>query len=276
MLGFFFRHYDRLVERYFIFDDGSEDGSLDILRAHPRVTLRPFVYTHPQSRILSSVDFFENCWHASRGQADWVIVTDIDEHLWHRDLEGYIAACDRAGVTAIPALGFQMLSDTFPPPDVTLADRLRMGAPWSPMSKLNLFKPDAITATGYAPGRHSAEPLGRVVLPPRDEMLLLHYKYLDFERLLERHQACAPRSRAVDRERHFGHKYFWERERLKADWDEVAARLVDVAAPGYDAHSRHTEPRWWTGLSPAAAPQGLWGRILETKRRLLRRTSRRI
>ena len=41
MLGFFFRHYDPLVQRYVVFDDGSTDGSLDFLRAHPKVEVRP-------------------------------------------------------------------------------------------------------------------------------------------------------------------------------------------------------------------------------------------
>src|SRR5690242_2946962 len=35
MLPYFFRHYDSFVDRYIIFDDGSTDRSLDILRRHP-------------------------------------------------------------------------------------------------------------------------------------------------------------------------------------------------------------------------------------------------
>ena len=35
MLGFFFRHYNPFVTRYTIFDGGSDDGSLEILRAYP-------------------------------------------------------------------------------------------------------------------------------------------------------------------------------------------------------------------------------------------------
>ena len=37
MLPYFFRHYRSLVERFFIFDDGSTDGSLEFLRAQPDV-----------------------------------------------------------------------------------------------------------------------------------------------------------------------------------------------------------------------------------------------
>ena len=42
MLPFFFNHYDTWVDRYYIHDDGSTDGSLDILHAHPKVEVRRF------------------------------------------------------------------------------------------------------------------------------------------------------------------------------------------------------------------------------------------
>ena len=40
MLGFFFQHYDRFVQRYVVYDDGSTDRSLDILHANPKVEVR--------------------------------------------------------------------------------------------------------------------------------------------------------------------------------------------------------------------------------------------
>ena len=39
----------------------------------------------------------------------------------------------------------------------------------------------------YAPGRHSAAPEGHVVLPARNELLLLHYQYLGFEHVRKRY-----------------------------------------------------------------------------------------
>ena len=32
MLPFFFKNYDPWVDRYFVYDDGSEDNSIDLLR----------------------------------------------------------------------------------------------------------------------------------------------------------------------------------------------------------------------------------------------------
>jgi hypothetical protein len=37
MLPYFFPHYDTLVSRYFVFDDGFTDRSVDLLNAHPKV-----------------------------------------------------------------------------------------------------------------------------------------------------------------------------------------------------------------------------------------------
>ena len=53
LLGYFFRHYDRWVDRYFVHDDGSTDGTLEILRSHPKVVVRAFPRTVPDSFVLS-------------------------------------------------------------------------------------------------------------------------------------------------------------------------------------------------------------------------------
>ena len=45
MLPFFFRHYDPIVDRYIVYDDGSTDRTLEMLAAHPRVEVRPFART---------------------------------------------------------------------------------------------------------------------------------------------------------------------------------------------------------------------------------------
>src|SRR5215469_11730239 len=188
MLPFFFLHYDKLVQRYIIYDDSSTDNSQEILRLNPKVELRPVLRTSDsESRIGPALTHLETCWRESRGTADWVIVTDIDEHLYHPDICNYLAQCRAQGVTIIPALGYQMLAEHFPEHKTLLCQSLTIGARDAVYSKLNIFSPNEIDAINYTPGRHSAAPTGRVVLPAQDELVLLHYRYLDFERVRKRH-----------------------------------------------------------------------------------------
>jgi hypothetical protein len=107
MLGFFFRHYGQWVDRYIVYDDGSTDGSLDVLQRHPGVELRRFQRTRKDSFVLSHQALHDQAWKESRGKADWVIVTALDEHLHvkGRSMPDYLADCARQGVTLVPALG---------------------------------------------------------------------------------------------------------------------------------------------------------------------------
>jgi hypothetical protein len=254
MLGFFFRHYDRFVSRYLVFDDGSTDASLDILHAHPRVEVRSFAYADPTSRILSSTSLSNNFWKESRGRADWVIVTDIDEHLNHPDLTAYLKECKQVGVTIIPAIGYQMFSEVFPAPDSLLERDVVLGYRWANMNKLNIFSPEDVEEVQYAPGRHSANPVGRVMLPPSDELRLLHFKFMDFEMLHTRHRMCAARSRPVDIERRYGAEYFWSRDVLLEGWNFVRENAVDITKVPRRA-SADDAPTWWNELPRAASPR---------------------
>ncbi len=253
MLGFFFRHYEPIVRRYVVFDDGSTDGSLDVLRSNPKVELRPMPeYSDPDSYVASGLAVVEDCWKESRGIADWVIVTDIDEHLYHPHVENYLAICKNQGVTIIPALGYQMMAEQFPPEGCLLSGAVTTGAPSGKLSKMSIFSPDEIEATNFAPGRHSAMLRGNVIAPSRDELLLLHYKYLGFERTRQRYEQYRVRRRKKDLAMSWGYQYSWSREQLLQAWNDCAAGLLDISTPDLRPWETHPGPRWWNGYQRAA------------------------
>ena len=245
VLGFFFRHYDPVVDRYVIFDDGSTDGTLDMLRAHPKVELRRFKRSHPDSLVLSMLTIYNQAWKESRGKADWVFVSNIDEHLHHPRLADYLAECRVDGVTAIPALGYQMLSERFPAPSATLSETVRQGAADPGMSKLQIFDPNAIREINYEPGRHRARPRGRIRWPRRDELMNLHYKLLERDYVRQRHAAMRQGLGETDLNRKLGTHYLWEADELDRFWDAYAGYTVDIGAPGFEPWNSHGERRWW-------------------------------
>lgn len=250
MLGFFFSHYDRLVTRYRIFDDGSSDASLTILANHPRVEIRPMPQEFASLGITArALKLWNHCWKESRGQADWVIVTEIDEHLDHPDLTGYLRRCGESGITVVPALGYQMLSPQFPSPEECLRVTRSLGAPFTAQSKLNIFDPNAIGEIAYAAGRHTAAPTGRVRAPAHDEVVNRHYKYLGIDYVYRRNAELG--ARLSDEDAGLAHRWRWGRQELLEDWASFEAALVDLAAPGFDPSQAHPRPRWWEPLRVA-------------------------
>jgi Glycosyl transferase family 2 len=245
MLGFFFRHYDRFVTKYVIFDDGSTDESIDILSRHPRVSIRRMPEGMDSFSTDNAVAVWDHCWKESRGRADWVIVGEIDEHLDHHDLPSYLHNCAVDGITIVPALGYQMISREFPSPKALLRNDHTVGAPWPGMSKLSIFNPDAIRETNFGAGRHSATPTGRVYAPERDEVLNLHYKYLSIEHVFERNQQLAARLGSEDIRRGRAHKWRWDMDALAEDWAAFETASVDLAAPDFDPSRAHSSPPWW-------------------------------
>ena len=247
MLGFFFRHYDPWVDRFVVFDDGSTDGSLDILRAHPKVDLRAFDRTAPDSFVLSHKTMQDEAWKESRGRADWVVVTAIDEHLHvrGRPMAEYLAEQAACGTTLVPALGFDMHHPVLPPDRGLLTDTVTRGRPRIVFNKLSIFDPAALRETGFGPGRHAAAPVGRLRLPERDEAMLWHYKHLGFERNAGREAAQALRLGPVDAANGYGQQYLWPKARLRSFWDEMQRGGSDLARAGFEPDLACVRPLWW-------------------------------
>jgi hypothetical protein len=138
-----------------------------------------------------------------------------------------------------------MLCEHFPEREKLLCRSVTKGACYAFYSKLNIFSPNEIDTVNYSPGRHTAAPTGHVVLPARDELLLLHYHYLGFERVRKRYAEMLARQRKTDIAMEWGRQYSWSSEQLREDWNGIASRLVDVARPSLKPWKTHQGLRWW-------------------------------
>jgi glycosyltransferase involved in cell wall biosynthesis len=242
MLPFFFRHYDSLVEGYVVYDDGSTDRTLEMLAAH-RVEVRPFVRTDPGSYVLSAQSLHDTVWKESRGRADWVIIAAVDEHLYHRvGLGRYLRIAGRRGITAVPALAFQMVTGVFPSSQENVSRTRRYGVPLDKYNKLSVLNPNAIDETRYEVGRHQAAPEGRVQYPKQDHLLLFHYKFLGIDYLLRRYELLSSGLGAGDKERKFGFQYDLPHSELGAEFGRLRRNAVDVTSV---VARQLMRKKWW-------------------------------
>lgn len=208
MLPFFLDHYESWVDRFIVFDDGSDDGTAEAWARHPKVDLRPYP-PKGNSFVLTTLQIWQHVWKESRGRADWVIVTNVDEFLYHPDgMPAYLERCSADGVTMLHPYGFAMVGRSFPEGGKGLVSALRRGAPMYGHDKRQVFVPDAITEINFVAGRHRAHPTGVVREPRVPEAKLLHYKYVDPDGyLIPRQRALGARLLPGDVARGLGGQY---------------------------------------------------------------------
>jgi len=233
MLPFFFRHYDQFVDRYFIFDNGSTDNSLSLLQQHGRVEISHFDVTG-DSFVDEERRLGDTIWKGST--ADWVIVTDIDEHTYHPDLPDYLRRCRQKGVTAIQSIGYEMVADSFPTGTRPLVDLVTVGARSIGHDRLCIFNPRAITETKFTPGRHRAFPEGRVVWPEYPEVLLLHFKQMGPEYPIIRSAELRQGLKSRDLEKGWGMHYSWSGSQIRRNWQKMKAMSGPVPGLGTLKH----------------------------------------
>ena len=241
MLPHFFRRYDFLVDRYFVFDNGSSDGSLHLLEEHPRVTVEHFDVAG-DSFVEEERRLSDTMWQQSRGKADWVIVLDIDEFVYRPDLIAYLRGCTDSHITALRGIGYEMVSDMFPEDDRPLTQSVVLGIRSAGHDKLCVFNPDAVIHSGFGTGRHTAQPEGGVSWPTRPEILLLHYKQLGVEYPLRRSAELRLGLRQGDLEQGWGRQYLWSPAEIAARWSRLRAAAGPV--PGLGG-LRHLEPAYY-------------------------------
>jgi hypothetical protein len=253
MLPFFFRHYDELVDEYFVYDNGSTDASLMMLRDHGRVHIEHFD-VHGDSFVDEERRLGDTIWQRSRGKADWVIVTDIDEHIYRPDLIAYLERCSAQGITAIKTVGYDMVADHFPAGNAKLVDQVSHGCRSAGLDRLCIFNPDAITATHYGPGRHKAWPEGHVVWPLSSEVLLLHFKQMGVDYVCERSAELARGIKTGDIDKGWGKHYQWNREAIVENWQRMKDESIPVPGLG---ELKHITPENYRGDEKIVEDSGL-------------------
>lgn len=183
MLPFFFRHYDSIVDEYYIYDNISTDPrTFDLYDSNPKVTVVPFD-TGGKNDSPTKRRIRNSAWKECN--ADWVLVVDADELLFHpTGVRTYLEWCLKKGIT-YPTIkgGYEMVSEHFPRDDgrTPITDLVKCGIENWRYAKRCVFQPVADVVYGCGAHPHDTEARGHVVESKQAELLLLHYSWLSFD-----------------------------------------------------------------------------------------------
>jgi hypothetical protein len=226
-LPYFLRHYCPLAEKVAIYDNLSDDRSVEIIKSFPNTEVRPYS-TQGQLRDDAFLYIKNQTWKESRGTADWVIVVDTDELLWHPNLLGYLEDCKRQGISIPVPIGYEMISDHFPTTSGQVYEEIKNGALFHDYSKFCIFNPSQIEDINYGPGCHFAAPKGHVTVDKRGDLKLLHYRFLGLDYVLPRFAARRARMSQLNKAKRWGAQYEYSHEQILASINSFRSRMVQA------------------------------------------------
>jgi hypothetical protein len=218
-LKYYLNLYAPLCRKITIYDNGSTDSSKDIATKYDNVIWETETYNRNEinDKILTNIK--NNCWKQSK-DADWVIVSDVDEILYHKDgLNNYLLNVqNETDKKIIRATGFDMVSTKLPKHTGNFYDDedFQYGVRNEKWDKTCIFCPKSVNEIGYKHGAHTCSValdghkfrvgIEKVSLH-QDEFKLLHYKYLSKEWFIHRQKRSGKRIAEFNKSNRKGWEY---------------------------------------------------------------------
>jgi len=192
ILPFTLDYYSQFCEKIYIYDNMSNDGSDEIYKKYDKVVVKKWSNSNNNFNEIEATQLRNNAYKQSRGKADWVIVCDCDEFLYHPNLIDKLKEYKNGGITVPKIDGHDMYSDDFPVYDgELLTDKVKIGSEtYDMMCKNIIFNPTLDSQYGVGSHSFKAE---NAVYSDDPELMLLHYKFLGKEYVLWRYENLAKR-----------------------------------------------------------------------------------
>jgi hypothetical protein len=228
LLPYVLDYYAPICEKIVIMDNESDDDSSAIIRSYKNAEVRTYS-TNGEIRDDIYLEIKNNIWKESRGKADWVIVCDVDEILYHPNLITKLDVLKERGINIIKPHGYDMYAEDYPKNSLLeiktgIKDNRLLG-------KCIIFNPNSIEEINYKTGCHKCYPTGNLKFYKEDDIKLLHYKCLNLNFLLGRFELLKNRLSLYNIENKFGKHYLAEKELIKKKYFKNLSNSEDVFKP---------------------------------------------
>lgn len=223
ILPFVLDYYSGFCSKITVFDNWSTDRTREIAEKYGEVKV------FGRAGVLDDqayLDVKNHCWKGSK--ADFVIVCDTDEVLYHPDLVANLQAHPNA--TIFNTQGFEIFSHSIP--RETLLE-LTTGVIDNNYSKNIIFSPK-LKEIDFVFGCHVSRPKG-LVNYGAFKPVVLHYRSIGGpDRMVKRYAERSARKKlsAINMRWNLGHHYDTAPNEIKKQWEESYARSAPLSQAG--------------------------------------------
>lgn len=227
IMPFVIKHYASFCDRVIIHDNHSTDGSAELARS---MGCEVIPFGDKFFNDQHNMDEKNDCWKGL--DADWVIVSDMDEILFSNagnPIASILATLEmhkNRGTTILHTIGWQIMSEEMPKESLL---EISNGYEFSNYAKSIIFNPKALTEINYGPGAHDCSPEGNVVWSHGPALHVLHYKHIGgVERTIKRYKEYMKRMSKVNLQRGWGIHYKQNEKQLRREWAERMSKSVKL------------------------------------------------
>jgi len=212
-------HYSKFCEEITILDNGSNDRSVEIINSFKNTKIIPYD-SNGELNDAIYILIKNQIWKKSIGIADYVIVGDTDEFIYHENILDFLTKSKNEGYTLFKPHGHHMVSDIDfnLEKDDNIFEKVNEGVRTEVLDKMMMFDCNKIKEINYSFGCHLANPVGEVKIYNNSDLKMLHYKFLGIKLHNEKYKIRAERLSKFNLQNGLGSYYLMSKDEQIKDY----------------------------------------------------------
>ena len=230
ILPFVVDYWKQTVDHVYVYDNFSNDGSYEFLTQYDWIDVIQYDSDNKLNDYIL-LDIKNNEWKKSRSKADFVIVCDLDECIYSKNLREDLLALKKLEVVGIIPNMYNLISKDFPQYDNNMLmhqlvnnyyfdkwedfEKNKFGV----KSKLQVFDPQKIIETNYKVGCYEYNPtfIGKII--KTDDICCYHLHDVGLYRKIHRYKERSNRMSNENIVDHLSDFYFETTSKIIKDFN---------------------------------------------------------